>query len=488
MPLFPDDPAAYDFILRIGAALLCGTLVGVHRPDRGRRAGLRTNALVSIRPPFFTDLSTTASAPPGPSRVAAQVVEGIGYPGAGAVPRPEGIVQRLATAGALQAAAVTRTPAGAGLVGTAVLASLAFLLVRKPSRSLGRRIDLTASRDEEKQRSDLTGRAGAGPSVAEGADALPPSSRGRAELPRMIHAVTPRAPRRSTEPRHESGAPELRRASRVAPMPVRPSRAEWRAHARRTNRAADLAPASKGETLRITCLRGPCRLVAALPPLLSILAARPATAARPMITDDARTVDAKTCQVEAWARGSRSSTEYWVLPACAFIDALELTVGGARTRGAGGSTTTDVVVQGKTVFKPLETNGWGIGLAVGMDRHSQAGSSTPDWYAYVPVTFSLRDDAFALHANLGWLREGHTGHDRLTWGLGTEARLTERTGLVAEIFGDDRGVPHHQLGLRHWLAPGRLQIDATCGGRTGGGSRERWFSLGLRLLSARLLP
>lgn len=37
-----------------------------------------------------------------------------------------------------------------------------------------------------------------------------------------------------------------------------------------------------------------------------------------MITDDARTVDAKACQVETWVKFNRDSTEYWALPACNF--------------------------------------------------------------------------------------------------------------------------------------------------------------------------
>ena len=74
----------------------------------------------------------------------------------------------------------------------------------------------------------------------------------------------------------------------------------------------------------------------------------------------------------------------------------------------------------------------------------------------------------------------------MTWGLGTEAQLTERTWLIAETFGQNQGKPFHQLGLRHWLVPDRIQLDATYGNRNGGG--ERWFSIGLRLLTPAFLP
>ena len=213
-----------------------------------------------------------------------------------------------------------------------------------------------------------------------------------------------------------------------------------------------------------------------------------AQAARPMVTDDARIVDAKSCQLESWVKDNHDSTEYWALPACNFTGNLELTLGGAYTREDGRTWTTDVVVQGKTLIKPLAANGWGIGLAVGVVHHPQADAGPRDWYAYVPASFSFRDDAVVVHTNLGWMREGETGRDRLTWGLGTEAKLAERTWLIAETFGQNQLKSFYQLGLRHWLVPDHVQLDATCGDRNGSGTPGRWLSIGLRLLSVPFLP
>ena len=71
---------------------------------------------------------------------------------------------------------------------------------------------------------------------------------------------------------------------------------------------------------------------------ISLLLTQPtAFAARPMITDDARTVDAKACQVESWVRTNHGSREYWALPACNLTGNLELTFGGARTADATGT-------------------------------------------------------------------------------------------------------------------------------------------------------
>jgi hypothetical protein len=47
-----------------------------------------------------------------------------------------------------------------------------------------------------------------------------------------------------------------------------------------------------------------------------------------MLTDDARIVDPKSCQLESWVRDSKHVTEYWALPACNVGENLELTIGG----------------------------------------------------------------------------------------------------------------------------------------------------------------
>jgi hypothetical protein len=60
--------------------------------------------------------------------------------------------------------------------------------------------------------------------------------------------------------------------------------------------------------------------------------------------------------------------------------------------------------------------------------------------------------------------------------------------FIPEIFSQtDRG-PHFQIGARYWVIPGRMQIDATIGDRAGPSDGDRWFSIGLRLLSPAFLP
>ncbi len=219
------------------------------------------------------------------------------------------------------------------------------------------------------------------------------------------------------------------------------------------------------------------------------LASPVAFGARPLITDDARIVDAKSCQVESWVRNNRDSREYWALPGCNFTGNLELTLGGAITHTTTGSETSDVVMQGKTLFRTMETNGWGVGLAVGNARHPhQHDSFVGDPYAYIPASFSFADDRFVLHVNAGVLRQKSTAQTRPTLGLGSETQITGNTWLIAEAFKQVEGRPYFQAGVRHWIVPNRVQIDATYGNRFGSASQERWFSIGLRLLSPAFLP
>lgn len=225
------------------------------------------------------------------------------------------------------------------------------------------------------------------------------------------------------------------------------------------------------------------RSLLALPGLL--LAAQAAHAARPMTTDDARLTDAGACQVESWVHLHGSQREIWALPACNPGGNFELTLGGALsftgTRQEAGA----LVIQGKTLLKPLETNGYGIGIAAGYaTQPGSANSGHP--YFYVPASFSLADDLAVIHTNLGYTRERENHANRLTWGLGSEIQLSAQNYLIAETYGQDKGSPFFQIGLRHWIVPNHVQIDTTLGSRIGQIHEERWISIGLRLISPTL--
>jgi putative Mg2+ transporter-C (MgtC) family protein len=111
-----------EIAIRLGTALVIGAVIGVERQWRQRMAGLRTNALVSIGAAGFVVFSTTVSGDNSPTRVAAQIVSGIGFLGAGVILR-EGInIRGLNTAATLWCSAMVGTFAGAGQLTASALA------------------------------------------------------------------------------------------------------------------------------------------------------------------------------------------------------------------------------------------------------------------------------------------------------------------------------------------------------------------------------
>ncbi|GIM46521.1 hypothetical protein DNHGIG_20700 [Collibacillus ludicampi] len=73
------------FTLHVVTALLCGMIIGFERQWRHRMAGLRTNALVALGSALFVSLAGIIVGESSPTRIAAQVVSGIGFIGAGVI-------------------------------------------------------------------------------------------------------------------------------------------------------------------------------------------------------------------------------------------------------------------------------------------------------------------------------------------------------------------------------------------------------------------
>lgn len=106
-----------DPLGRIALAALLGGIVGFDRELRGHTAGLRTNILVSAAAAVFADVSINGFAELrgyDPSRVAADVVSGIGFLGAGAIFAARGRPRGLTTAAALWASAAIGLAVGVG--------------------------------------------------------------------------------------------------------------------------------------------------------------------------------------------------------------------------------------------------------------------------------------------------------------------------------------------------------------------------------------
>jgi putative Mg2+ transporter-C (MgtC) family protein len=109
--------AQFDLSLRLLLAAALGALIGVEREIHGHPAGMRTHLLVALGSATFTVLSIYAFGDPNrpgfdPSRIAAQIVSGIGFLGAGAILKEGATIRGLTTAASLWATAAVGLAAG----------------------------------------------------------------------------------------------------------------------------------------------------------------------------------------------------------------------------------------------------------------------------------------------------------------------------------------------------------------------------------------
>ncbi len=118
-----------EYLTRIGCAFVMGIFIGVERQIRQRNAGLRTNILVSIGAAAFTILSYSMTTGNGdPSRVAAQIVSGIGFLGGGLILKDGLTVRGLNTAATIWCSAACGTLSGVGLYKEAAILVICVLL------------------------------------------------------------------------------------------------------------------------------------------------------------------------------------------------------------------------------------------------------------------------------------------------------------------------------------------------------------------------
>lgn len=151
----------WDVVGRLAVAIVLGAVIGLEREVRDHAAGLRTHATVALGAAVFGVVSTlgfTEIAAPRAdtnlqadvTRVASQVVVGIGFLGAGLIFRRGGSVRNLTTAASLWVTAAVGLAAGVGDPGVALVASvlmIAILVVlRMPLRWLLERVGRSRSR------------------------------------------------------------------------------------------------------------------------------------------------------------------------------------------------------------------------------------------------------------------------------------------------------------------------------------------------------
>ncbi|MGL5821149.1 MAG: MgtC/SapB family protein [Sarcina sp.] len=126
----------WEFFIRLMLATILGGMIGYEREFRSKEAGLRTHILVALGAAlvmmvsqygFFSVVSTYIQV--DPSRIAAQVVSGIGFIGAGVIFKEQGSIKGLSTAAGLWGVAAIGLAVGAGLYTLAITATIIILIV-----------------------------------------------------------------------------------------------------------------------------------------------------------------------------------------------------------------------------------------------------------------------------------------------------------------------------------------------------------------------
>lgn len=129
-----------SFTINIVAALFMGMAIGLERQFRQRTAGLRTNALVCMGAALFVSLARLVPES-SPTRIAAQVVSGIGFLGAGVILREGLNVRGMNTAATLWCSAAVGTLAGMGFLLEGLIGTVAVLALHLGLRPIVRKID-----------------------------------------------------------------------------------------------------------------------------------------------------------------------------------------------------------------------------------------------------------------------------------------------------------------------------------------------------------
>ena len=130
-------------VAELPLAVVLGVLVGLERAMHGKNAGLRTHALVALGAAVFTLVGAlvTTIGPGDPTRIAAQVVSGIGFLGGGLIFVRQDVVRGLTTAASIWVAAAIGVACGAGQPALAALSTALHMAVTFGLPPLVRRLD-----------------------------------------------------------------------------------------------------------------------------------------------------------------------------------------------------------------------------------------------------------------------------------------------------------------------------------------------------------
>ncbi len=123
------DDSLLQNLIKVGVAVLAGGIIGAEREYQDKAAGFRTIILITVGSTLFTIYSMTIDPQNSMSRVAANIVTGIGFLGAGAIVREGGRIAGLTTAAAIWLSAALGMGIGAGDLYFSLAATFVALMV-----------------------------------------------------------------------------------------------------------------------------------------------------------------------------------------------------------------------------------------------------------------------------------------------------------------------------------------------------------------------
>jgi putative Mg2+ transporter-C (MgtC) family protein len=140
------------FLVRCGVAAVCGGLIGIERELKDKPAGFRTNILICLGASIYMAIGLLVPTEDvDPTRIAAQVVTGIGFLGAGCIMQAGREIRGLTTAATIWVVAAIGIVSGAGYPVLAIIASLMVIITLAALRKFETRV-LGSTRAESDER------------------------------------------------------------------------------------------------------------------------------------------------------------------------------------------------------------------------------------------------------------------------------------------------------------------------------------------------
>jgi putative Mg2+ transporter-C (MgtC) family protein len=148
--VWPDD------IISITLAVVLGAGIGLERELSGKAAGLRTNLLICLGAAIFTIISGewAKGAEDSLTRIAAQIVSGVGFLGAGAIIQDRGGVHGLTTAATIWLVASIGMACGARFYQLAIISTLIAIIVLLGLRKVTRNLESSMERRKQSKSAD----------------------------------------------------------------------------------------------------------------------------------------------------------------------------------------------------------------------------------------------------------------------------------------------------------------------------------------------